>query len=108
MTPVLNRVFLATLAIVAFGCSSRSLPVANEAESEQSQLRASFRFDDCEFMTRMARALTDAGIAHRVEKDGSISHRSDQGAAVQRIGNEVMQARLQTGRKLSNECVEER
>jgi len=58
-----------------------------------------------EFMANMADARSDAGIDYRLEKDGSISHRSEDGAAVQRVGDEVMKARLQSGLKLRTECV---
>jgi hypothetical protein len=103
---VVKRGLLAILAASTAGCFSGQ-PSNADLGREQPELRASFRFDDCEFMARMAEALSDAGIAYRVEKDGSISHRSEEGAAVQRIGNEVMEARLQNGRKLGAECVKE-
>lgn len=61
---------------------------------EQSELRASFRLDGCEFMADVADALSDARVDHRLEADGSISYRSEDGATVQRIGDEVMKTRL--------------
>jgi hypothetical protein len=103
-----NRALLAIFATFTVGCfSGPPPPSANVDVPERSELRASFWFDDCEFMTRMAQALSDAGISNRVEQDGSISHRSEDGAAVQRIGDEVMEARLQSGRKLGAECVKD-